>query len=317
MSDLQNADCRVTVDCSLSDPQPEICTDLESTICNAIIRSHRFTMSDPSRSESSLGRDGASGADPDAKIEQLLLLGLDHYFAAQYDQAINVWTRVLFLDRNHPRARAYVEQFGLRTLYAADLDAIRGGEMQGGIISRLAAIGQLWIDAGISGAPSAQRVIDLGAARAVVGLETLSSFDALAAICDEVGAERVAFSLDLRGGEPMGLNGVVRREPVHELAARAAGAGAGAIIVIDLARVGSAAGPDFDLLSRVRAAAPGGHRRGGVGVGGSRGRALGGVGEPATRRRGGEGRVRGTSMREWGGDDRGHRLGRSAHRDPR
>ncbi|OFV90618.1 MAG: hypothetical protein A3H95_07090 [Acidobacteria bacterium RIFCSPLOWO2_02_FULL_64_15] len=67
-------------------------------------------MSDPSRSESSLGRDGASGADPDAKIEQLLLLGLDHYFAAQYDQAINVWTRVLFLDRNHPRARAYVER---------------------------------------------------------------------------------------------------------------------------------------------------------------------------------------------------------------
>ena len=38
-------------------------------------------------------------ADRDAKIEQLLLVGLDHYFAAQYDQAINVWTRALFLDR--------------------------------------------------------------------------------------------------------------------------------------------------------------------------------------------------------------------------
>ena len=166
-------------------------------------------------------------------------------------------------------ARAYVEQFGLRTLYAADLDAIRGGEMQGGIISRLAAIGQLWIDAGISGAPSAQRVIDLGAARAVVGLETLSSFEALAAICDEVGGERVAFSLDLRGGEPLGLGSVVRQEPAHELAARAAGAGAGAIIMIDLARVGSAAGPDFDLLSRVRAAAPGAMLLAGGGVRGA------------------------------------------------
>jgi hypothetical protein len=68
-------------------------------------------MSDPSRTESSRGRDAiASGADRDAKIEQLLLLGLDHYFAAHYDQAINVWTRVLFLDRSHPRARAYVER---------------------------------------------------------------------------------------------------------------------------------------------------------------------------------------------------------------
>ena len=51
-----------------------------------------------------------STADRDAKIEQLLLAGLDHYFAKQYDQAINVWTRALFFDRSHPRARAYIER---------------------------------------------------------------------------------------------------------------------------------------------------------------------------------------------------------------
>jgi tetratricopeptide (TPR) repeat protein len=58
--------------------------------------------------------DGDVGADPDvdrdAKIEQLLLVGLDHYFAARYEHAINVWTRALFFDRNHPRARAYIER---------------------------------------------------------------------------------------------------------------------------------------------------------------------------------------------------------------
>src|SRR5262245_52425484 len=54
--------------------------------------------------------DATSEADRDAKIEQLLLAGLDHYFAARYDQAINVWTRALFLDRNHARARAYIER---------------------------------------------------------------------------------------------------------------------------------------------------------------------------------------------------------------
>jgi len=48
--------------------------------------------------------------DRDAKIEQLLLVGLDHYFATQYQEAINVWTRALFLDRSHPRARAYIER---------------------------------------------------------------------------------------------------------------------------------------------------------------------------------------------------------------
>lgn len=60
-------------------------------------------MSDPLRTD-------ASDFERDAKIEQLLLAGLDHYFAAQYEQAINVWTRALFLDRNHARARAYIER---------------------------------------------------------------------------------------------------------------------------------------------------------------------------------------------------------------
>src|SRR6478736_2035790 len=67
-------------------------------------------MSDPLRTDSSRALDAPSDGDRDAKIEQLLLLGLDHYFLAQYDQAINVWTRALFLDRAHPRARAYIDR---------------------------------------------------------------------------------------------------------------------------------------------------------------------------------------------------------------
>jgi hypothetical protein len=67
-------------------------------------------MSDPLRTDGSRAIAAVSDADRDAKIEQLLLGGLDHYFAAQYDHAISVWTRVLFLDRSHARARAYIER---------------------------------------------------------------------------------------------------------------------------------------------------------------------------------------------------------------
>src|SRR5688572_17702608 len=67
-------------------------------------------MSDPLRNGPAHALDGASEPDRDAKIEQLLLTGLDHYFAAQHEQAINVWTRALFLDRSHARARAYIER---------------------------------------------------------------------------------------------------------------------------------------------------------------------------------------------------------------
>ena len=67
-------------------------------------------MADSSRPDGSRAIEAAPDPDRDAKIEQLLLAGLDHYFAARYDQAINVWTRALFFDRSHPRARAYIER---------------------------------------------------------------------------------------------------------------------------------------------------------------------------------------------------------------
>jgi tetratricopeptide (TPR) repeat protein len=66
-------------------------------------------MSDAHRSDVHAD-DAGSGSDRDAKIEQLLLVGLDHYFASRYELAINVWTRALFLDRSHARARAYIER---------------------------------------------------------------------------------------------------------------------------------------------------------------------------------------------------------------
>ena len=55
-----------------------------------------------------------AGASPDpereARIEELLLAGLDRYFAGRYEEAISIWTRVAFLERGHGRARAYIER---------------------------------------------------------------------------------------------------------------------------------------------------------------------------------------------------------------
>jgi hypothetical protein len=83
-----------------------------------------------------------SEADRDARIERLLLSGLDQYFAGQYERAINIWTRVSFLERGHGRARAYIERArgalaerqreseelvhaGVEAYHAGELDAAR------------------------------------------------------------------------------------------------------------------------------------------------------------------------------------------------
>jgi hypothetical protein len=67
-------------------------------------------MSDRTRSDVVRAPGGAPDPDKDARIEQLLLSGLDEYFAGNFDQAINIWTRVAFLERGHNRARAYIER---------------------------------------------------------------------------------------------------------------------------------------------------------------------------------------------------------------
>jgi hypothetical protein len=67
-------------------------------------------MSDPARTDVTPAADALAGRQRDARVEQLLLTGLDHYFAGRYDHAIHIWTRVLFLDRGHARARAYIDR---------------------------------------------------------------------------------------------------------------------------------------------------------------------------------------------------------------
>jgi hypothetical protein len=52
----------------------------------------------------------SSDVEREALIERLLLAGLDQYFAANYEQAIDIWTRVAFLEGGQGRARAYIER---------------------------------------------------------------------------------------------------------------------------------------------------------------------------------------------------------------
>jgi phosphoribosylformimino-5-aminoimidazole carboxamide ribotide isomerase len=154
-------------------------------------------------------------------------------------------------------ARAYTHALGVRELYAADLDAILGRGRQRAVVTALARWApSLWLDAAVTTVAEAEDALTLGVARVVVGLETLPTFAALDAICAAIGGERVAFSLDLRAGVPLGAASAGDPTDVLAVAARAAEAGVGTVIVLDLARVGMGSGVDAALLGHVRAVAP-------------------------------------------------------------
>jgi len=67
-------------------------------------------MTDPLRTDHLPEAGEVPERERDARVEDLLLAGLDHYFVGQHELAISVWTRVLFLDRGHARARAYIDR---------------------------------------------------------------------------------------------------------------------------------------------------------------------------------------------------------------
>jgi phosphoribosylformimino-5-aminoimidazole carboxamide ribotide isomerase len=73
-----------------------------------------------------------------------------------------------------------------------------------------------------------------------------------------VGRDRVAFSLDLRNGQPIVMKtaDISAGQNVETMTLNAVVAGVGTLIVIDLARVGTSTGVDATTLGRVRASAP-------------------------------------------------------------
>ncbi|MBK5189560.1 MAG: hypothetical protein JJD97_15055, partial [Gemmatimonadaceae bacterium] len=154
-------------------------------------------------------------------------------------------------------AQAYASVLRTSEMYVADLDAIGGGAVQYTMHQRLSRIARSWIDAGVRSEGDACALIDCGADRVVVGLETLPGFEILHAIVQRVGADRVAFSLDLRGGEPLASAETLRAMTPRELVRRAVDAGVEVVIVLDLARVGREGGADDAMMRELRAALPG------------------------------------------------------------
>jgi phosphoribosylformimino-5-aminoimidazole carboxamide ribotide isomerase len=108
----------------------------------------------------------------------------------------------------------------------------------------------------VAGPASAAALLAEGAARVVVGLETLPTFGALQAVAGAIGPERIVFSLDLRDGQPVLAPGAPHHGSPLELARAAEAAGASALLVLDFARVGARHGPAVGVTRAVRGALP-------------------------------------------------------------
>lgn len=157
-------------------------------------------------------------------------------------------------------------RLGLDELYIADLDAIVGNGERGesgraghrNLIAEIAACEgrRILLDAGVSDIAAAEEWADSGIDKIVVGSETLGAWSDLDRIIARIGAPRVVFSLDLRGGTILSRSHALRSMRPVEALGRLRAEGCAEVIILDLLRVGSEQGVDRELLAELRAALP-------------------------------------------------------------
>jgi phosphoribosylformimino-5-aminoimidazole carboxamide ribotide isomerase len=166
-------------------------------------------------------------------------------------------------------ARAFQTHFGLTGLYLADLEAIAGAEPSWHLYQALHAAGfRLWVEAGVREPPRARKLAQTGVGGIVIGLETVSGPEALAEVARAF-PKRTIFSLDLRGGVPMGDASAWKGTDAFSIAVQALTLGVRRVLVLDLARIGVSAGPGTEeLCGRLVTAHPDVEVSAGGGVGG-------------------------------------------------
>jgi len=149
-------------------------------------------------------------------------------------------------------AKAFREQFGFTELYVADLDAIQGSEPDRHIANELQRSGfKLWLDAGVREPADAVSLQAMGVLRIILALETLPGLAALDQVLGVVPRERLAFSLDMKGGRLLADPSRWSSADAAELTAGVLERGIRRLIVLDLAYVGGD-GPSAAVLRLCR-----------------------------------------------------------------
>jgi phosphoribosylformimino-5-aminoimidazole carboxamide ribotide isomerase len=140
-------------------------------------------------------------------------------------------------------------------IHVVDLDGARSGRIRPELMGGLAAAAAptpVQASGGVRTPADAQALLDAGASRVVVGTAALDSPDTLAELTAAFD-ERLVVAVDARAGKVTvaGWSRVTALAP-DEFAERCAEAGARRLLCTAVERDGTMAGPDFDLLARVR-----------------------------------------------------------------
>ena len=142
------------------------------------------------------------------------------------------------------------KNLGFTELYVADLDAINGENHDFSKIKQIAEETKLrlMVDAGISDLATAQELLRSGAAKVIIGTETLTRIGFVKEAIQFFGRERVVVSIDMKDGNLLGKFNCEKPTKPNELLKTFQDMGLSEVILLDLSRVGSREGVNTAYL---------------------------------------------------------------------
>lgn len=145
------------------------------------------------------------------------------------------------------------KKLGFNELYVADLDAITRGFVNFQVLKRIVdKTGlKLMVDAGVADIETAEKLLDCGISKVVIGTETLQSKSFVGETVKFFGSDRVIVSLDLKGDKVLVRLGFAGCKNPICLLGEFKEMGVSGVIVLDLKRVGSGGGVNVDFLKKV------------------------------------------------------------------
>ena len=166
-------------------------------------------------------------------------------FQGDYDR------ETVFDDSPVDAAKRWLD-IGVTRLHVVDLDGAKTGEQVNiALVERIAALSDVPVQlgGGVRTVPAAQRAIDSGVDRVIIGTAALENDEFVENLCDRLGPERVVAGVDARNGYVAVRGWVEESEiPARDLIARMEKAGVLRMVYTDITRDGTRTEPNFQQV---------------------------------------------------------------------
>ncbi len=160
----------------------------------------------------------------------------------------------VFNDSPIEAAQRWID-IGVTRLHVVDLDGAKTGEQVNlDLVERITSISDVPVQlgGGVRTIEAAQRAVDKGVDRVIVGTAALENGDFVESLCNSIGSERVVVGVDARGGY-VAVRGWTEESTTsaHDLIARMQEIGVLRMVYTDIARDGTRTEPNFQQVEQL------------------------------------------------------------------